>query len=59
MRTFVIIFFYGFGSEHVTGTVTGTVINYGSGSAKAKSYGLYDSGSGSRFTKLLQTGADI
>jgi hypothetical protein len=34
-------FYYGSGSE----TVTGTVINYGSGSAKAKSYGSYSSGS--------------
>jgi hypothetical protein len=55
MRTFVIPFYYGFGSENVTGTVT--VINYGSASAKAKSYGPY--GSGSRFATLLQTGADI
>ena len=30
-----------------SGTVTGTVINYGSGSAKAKSYGSYGYGSGS------------
>ncbi len=43
ISSFVIPFYYGSGS----GTVaeTGTVINYGSGSAKAKSYGSYGSGS--------------
>jgi hypothetical protein len=46
VSSLVIPFFYGSGS----GTVTGTVINYGSGSAKAKSYG---SRSGSATLNLL------
>ncbi len=46
ISSFVIPFYYGSG--------TGTVINYGSGSAspKAKSFGSYDSGSGSTTLKM-------
>ncbi len=45
VRTFVIPFYYGSGS--------GTLINYGTGSAAAKSYGSYDFGAGSATTLLI------
>jgi hypothetical protein len=46
VRTFVIPFYYG------SGTVNGIVINYGSGSPKAKSYGsVFGSG---RLVTVLQ-----
>ncbi len=37
MSSFVIEFYYGFDASSVFGSVSGSVINYGSGSAKAKS----------------------
>ncbi len=45
VRTFVIPFYCGSGF--------GNVIYYGTGSATAKSYGSYDSGSGSATTLLI------
>jgi hypothetical protein len=45
---FVIPFYYGSGSGILTVTGTVTVINYGSGSAKATSYGSYRCGTQSK-----------
>jgi hypothetical protein len=50
VRTFVIPFYYGSG----TVIVTGTVLDYGSGSAKAK-YGSYDSKNIKILKKLIKS----